>query len=167
MRYTFNMITMMKEKVNTHFSFPFRLNMAPFMEENLLPSHASGGMDFWLWLWLWYTAFCLDETNDSTFWYSKVNPPSTEYELIGVTVHTGTADGGHYYSFIRRRNEQNQPSDPESDRWYSFNDADVRAWDPSQMAAECFGGELTRQQYDNIADKYLDLSFEKVGATFG
>ena len=26
-----------------------------------------------------------------------------EYELIGVTVHTGTADGGHYYSFIRDR----------------------------------------------------------------
>jgi ubiquitin C-terminal hydrolase len=28
---------------------------------------------------------------------------TTEYELIGVTVHTGTADGGHYYSFIRDR----------------------------------------------------------------
>jgi ubiquitin C-terminal hydrolase len=26
-----------------------------------------------------------------------------EYELIGVTVHTGTADGGHYYAFIRDR----------------------------------------------------------------
>lgn len=26
---------------------------------------------------------------------------SFEYDLIGVTVHTGTADGGHYYSFIR------------------------------------------------------------------
>ena len=29
--------------------------------------------------------------------------PSYEYELIGVTVHTGTADGGHYYAFIRDR----------------------------------------------------------------
>ena len=28
---------------------------------------------------------------------------SYEYELIGVTVHTGTADGGHYYAFIRDR----------------------------------------------------------------
>ena len=27
MRYTFNMVTMLKEKVNTHFSFPFRLDM--------------------------------------------------------------------------------------------------------------------------------------------
>ena len=29
--------------------------------------------------------------------------PSYDYELIGVTVHTGTADGGHYYAFIRDR----------------------------------------------------------------
>lgn len=37
------MITMMKEKVNTHFSFPMRLNMSAYMEENLLPDHASQG----------------------------------------------------------------------------------------------------------------------------
>jgi len=39
----------------------------------------------------------------------------TDYELIGVTVHTGTADGGHYYSFIRDRvsKEQGKP-----DKWF-------------------------------------------------
>lgn len=37
MRYTFNMATMTKEKVNTHFSFPPRLDMAPYLEANLLP----------------------------------------------------------------------------------------------------------------------------------
>ena len=37
MRYTFNMVTMLKEKVNTHFSFPFRLDMQPYMEHNLIP----------------------------------------------------------------------------------------------------------------------------------
>ena len=36
MRYTFNMLTMMKEKVNTHFSFPLRLDMSGYMEENLI-----------------------------------------------------------------------------------------------------------------------------------
>lgn len=36
MRYTFNMVTMMKEKVNTHFSFPLQLNMAPYSEEYLM-----------------------------------------------------------------------------------------------------------------------------------
>ena len=33
MRYTFNMITMLKEKVNTHFSFPLQLNMSGYMEK--------------------------------------------------------------------------------------------------------------------------------------
>ena len=36
MRYTFNMVTMMKEKVNTHFSFPLRLNMTTYTEDFLM-----------------------------------------------------------------------------------------------------------------------------------
>ena len=37
-----------------------------------------------------------------------------DYELIGVTVHTGTADGGHYYSFIRDRLNKNEQG---NDKW--------------------------------------------------
>ena len=40
-----------------------------------------------------------------------------EYELIGVTVHTGTADGGHYYSFIRDRLNKSESG---QDKWYVF-----------------------------------------------
>lgn len=29
-----------------------------------------------------------------------------EYKLAGVLVHTGTADSGHYYSYIKRRDTQ-------------------------------------------------------------
>lgn len=54
-----------------------------------------------------------------------------------MTVHTGTADGGHYYSFIRDR-EHELP-----DRWLLFNDAEVKPFDPAHIAAECFGGEMT------------------------
>ncbi|KAL0202890.1 hypothetical protein M9458_000908, partial [Cirrhinus mrigala] len=81
MRYTFNMVTMMKEKVNTHFSFPLRLDMTPYTEDFLMAKgdRKEGFRD------------------DSE---AKV-AESYEYDLIGVTVHTGTADGGHYYSFIR------------------------------------------------------------------
>lgn len=58
--------------------------------------------------------------------------------MVGVTVHTGTADGGHYYSFIKERNSFNG----QQDRWFLFNDAEVKIFDPSQIAAECFGGEM-------------------------
>jgi ubiquitin carboxyl-terminal hydrolase 34 len=30
------MVTMLKEKVNTHFSFPLRLDMSQYMEKNLM-----------------------------------------------------------------------------------------------------------------------------------
>jgi len=62
------------------------------------------------------------------------------YELVGVTVHTGTADGGHYYSFIK---ERTKTSYHPHERWFLFNDAEVKPFDPSQIAAECFGGEMT------------------------
>ena len=42
MRYTFNMVTMLKEKVNTHFSFPMRLNMSDYVEKTLMPHQYKG-----------------------------------------------------------------------------------------------------------------------------
>ncbi|KAJ8308148.1 hypothetical protein KUTeg_013022 [Tegillarca granosa] len=90
MRYTFNMVTMMKEKVNTHFSFPLCLDMSPYMEKNLMGPDKLNS----------------DDDEDDGFLVlddDNGDDESFEYELIGVTVHTGTADGGHYYSFIRDR----------------------------------------------------------------
>ena len=145
MRYTFNMVTMLKEKVNTHFSFPFRLDMQPYMEHNLIPKDK-------------------EEMSDSTSKKDEVSQddenPSYEYELIGVTVHTGTADGGHYYAFIRDRYGLNK------DKWYSFNDAEVKPFDPNQIAAECFGGEMNSRTYDQVTDKFMDLSIEKTNSAY-
>lgn len=62
--------------------------------------------------------------------------PGFWYNLVGVVVHTGTAEGGHYYSFIRDRTTK-------ENSWYLFNDAEVKNFDPVQIAAECFGGEMT------------------------
>ena len=62
--------------------------------------------------------------------------PGHWYNLAGVVVHTGTAEGGHYYSFIRDRSSKDN-------NWYLFNDAEVKTFDPMQIAAECFGGEMT------------------------
>ena len=45
MRYAFNMVTMMKEKVNTHFSFPLQLNMAPYTEDFLMGDLQDQGIE--------------------------------------------------------------------------------------------------------------------------
>ncbi|KAG8239783.1 hypothetical protein J437_LFUL019423, partial [Ladona fulva] len=155
------MVTMTKEKVNTHFSFPLRLNMAGYMEKNLLPQHYQEDKE------KLQKKMADEEKNSEEAEDSKIEnrrdvggmsssdkksevkeekeeEPETsgcdehhEYDLIGVTVHTGTADGGHYYSFIRDR------SLPGGDKWFLFNDAEVKPFDPDQIAAECFGGEMT------------------------
>lgn len=33
----------------------------------------------------------------------SVNTPEIQYELVGVIVHSGQANAGHYYSFIKDR----------------------------------------------------------------
>ena len=74
------MITMLKEKVNTHFSFPLQLNMSGYMEKNSKPSLNKNEQ----------------ESNDNDASSSTNNEEDYIYKLIGVTVHTGTAEGGHY-----------------------------------------------------------------------
>lgn len=102
------------------------------------------------------------------------------FELIGVTVHTGTAEGGHYYSFIRERVKRptdtnnssesildhSQSSSSSQHRWYLFNDAEVKQFDPSQIANECFGGEITSKGYDQGSDRFLDFQFEKTHSAY-
>ncbi|XP_053405325.1 ubiquitin carboxyl-terminal hydrolase 34-like isoform X2 [Mercenaria mercenaria] len=150
MRYTFNMLTMMKEKVNTHFSFPLRLDMSPYMEKNLISSDK----------------LQQDEDDDNGFIERDTGVPDDEhydYELIGVTVHTGTADGGHYYSFIRDRLNKSESG---QDKWFLFNDAEVKQFDPTQIATECFGGEMTSKTYDSVTEKFMDFSFEKTNSAY-
>uniref|UniRef100_A0A6P7F8D8 ubiquitinyl hydrolase 1 n=1 Tax=Diabrotica virgifera virgifera TaxID=50390 RepID=A0A6P7F8D8_DIAVI len=141
MRYTFNMLTMLKEKVNTHFSFPLRLNMAGYVEKQLMPQQ-------------------YQEEKQKNAEIENVEDEQYEYDLIGVTVHTGTADGGHYYSFIKDRTAGSR------DKWFLFNDAEVKPFDPNQIAAECFGGEMTSKTYDSVTDKFMDFSFEKTNSAY-
>lgn len=64
-------------------------------------------------------------------------PPTPDmFELVGVLVHSGTAESGHYYSYIRER----PVNLIGSERWVEFNDADVAPFDISNLADQCFGG---------------------------
>ena len=64
--------------------------------------------------------------------------PITEdkFVLVGVLVHSGNAESGHYYSYIRER-----PANSEDDfSWVEYNDADVGRFDPANIPDQCFGG---------------------------
>lgn len=195
MRYTFNMATMTKEKVNTHFSFPLRLDMNDYLEENLMKrkqSSAAGSCNSK------DTATTtssegstIDDKEDANMqneddgqqtynlhpdrgtssYNSEHSGANSEtdsqdldgiYELIGVTVHTGNADGGHYYCFIRDCEDQST----DKPRWYLFNDAEVKPFDDSHIGQECYGGELTTKSYDAINDRFMDFSIEKTNSAY-
>ncbi|KAI1124983.1 hypothetical protein F5Y10DRAFT_248045 [Nemania abortiva] len=82
-----------------------------------------------------YTVECLSDPS--------CNAEPDEFELVGVLVHSGTAETGHYYSFIRER-----PTNCGTPTWVEFNDDMVTSWDPNLMDNACFGGPDPRQ-FDN------------------
>ncbi|KAI5276547.1 hypothetical protein KEM52_005012, partial [Ascosphaera acerosa] len=57
------------------------------------------------------------------------------FELVGVLVHSGTAESGHYYSYIRER----PLATDSTSEWVEFNDADVCHFNPSDIPDQCFG----------------------------
>ena len=62
-----------------------------------------------------FMLFGTDDDEDDKFLVQSEEDDIFEYELIGVTVHTGTADGGHYYSFIR---DKLHKAESGQDKWY-------------------------------------------------
>ena len=56
-----------------------------------------------------------------------------EYKLVGVVVHMGTADAGHYISYIninRGVKSEDNPSwlKTDTDKWLEFNDSVVKEY---------------------------------------
>ncbi len=68
------------------------------------------------------------------------------YDLVGIIVHSGQANAGHYYSFIKAVNadDANGVDDGCHDKWYKFNDTTVEEIDfnNSVLIEECFGGSF-------------------------
>jgi hypothetical protein len=58
----------------------------------------------------------------------------SKYSLVGVLVHSGTAQSGHYYSFAKSRDSARQG------KWLHFNDSLVEYYDPASLPDATFGG---------------------------
>uniref|UniRef100_M4BN22 USP domain-containing protein n=1 Tax=Hyaloperonospora arabidopsidis (strain Emoy2) TaxID=559515 RepID=M4BN22_HYAAE len=86
--------------------------------------------------------------------------PDYEYRLKGILVHSGVAQGGHYYSFIY---------DHMSEKWFKYDDEDVTPFDPANIETECFGGVQRRSWHGSnnsmemeVFSNALMLFYEKV-----
>ncbi|EHB09100.1 Putative ubiquitin carboxyl-terminal hydrolase FAF-Y [Heterocephalus glaber] len=121
-------------KFNDYFEFPRELDMEPYTVagvaklegDNINPESQ------------------LTESNEES---ASEAPGNTKYRLVGVLVHSGQANEGHYYSYIIQRNGK----DGERDCWYKFDDGDVtecKVDDDEEMKNQCFGGEYMREVFD-------------------
>ena len=67
------------------------------------------------------------------------------YELIGIIIHSGQANAGHYYSFIKDVRRRHSTNDSQ---WYRFNDTTVEEIQLTEqmLEEECFGGTFRVQK---------------------
>lgn len=87
------------------------------------------------------------------------------FELVGVLVHSGTAESGHYYSYIRQRPTAGSPGP-----WAEFNDSDVTRFDQSKIPDQCFGGpngsfqsNANNVRYNKVWNAYM-LFYQRVSS---
>eukprot|EP01116_Phalansterium_solitarium_P008217 TRINITY_DN2173_c0_g1_i3.p1 TRINITY_DN2173_c0_g1~~TRINITY_DN2173_c0_g1_i3.p1 ORF type:complete len:1275 (-),score=-28.51 TRINITY_DN2173_c0_g1_i3:4-3828(-) len=123
-RFEFDYDKMKHVKVNDRCEFPVELNMEQFTVEGVAQAEAVA------------QGVTLEPLHPPAFY---------SYDLVGVIVHYGTVDSGHYYSFIKER--------VGNCLWHEYNDTKVLAFDPSQIPLACFGGGDEITEVDRMTGK--------------
>jgi hypothetical protein len=163
-RFDMNYENWRKFKLNEPFEFPHKLNLYPYTREALTPADAKSP-----------PATGAPPT-------APVDQTPYQFELVGIVVHTGSAEGGHYYSFIRERlptgaagaaagkpatksaapspsasssssSSSSPSSSSSSDVWFEFNDSEVRPFSPESIPSACFGGVHPADSKESNAGK--------------
>ena len=131
-------------KINSKFEFPKKLNLKLFCVEEITKNFGTN-------------------TGETTDIYNKEDE-YYQYELKGINVHTGSADGGHYFSFIDvdrdgKDNIMNENVENKNN-WLTFNDSHVSEFDTDKIPSECYGGSNEGYSYENCQNAYL-LIYER------
>ena len=152
-RFAFNFDTFRNEKVNTLLEFPNTLDLKPYSFYDVMGREGKKapekkkrkeGMDEEEWK-------RIQEEEEEEAWPEEDD--CFEYKLVGVTVHSGTAHAGHYYSFINTKrggNEEDESSETwvntQEEPWKEFNDSRVSEFEFSKLRNECFGGDSGKSE---------------------
>ncbi len=144
-RIIFNFDTFRNDKINSLFEFPTYLDLKPYSfyevmrKENRLNKNPTGEDDNQGSA----TTEAAPQNEDSKM---PEEDDCWEYKLVGVTVHSGTANAGHYWSLINtQRGHAEPPHDSpqwaatEADQWMEFNDSTVRKFNFEKLKEECYG----------------------------
>ncbi|KAL3319771.1 putative ubiquitin carboxyl-terminal hydrolase FAF-X [Cichlidogyrus casuarinus] len=133
-------------KFNDHFKFPRQLDLFPYTVDGVAPvTPCRNGQA------------TEEELVDSGLQSGRASgmqtKGSTRYNLRGVVVHNGQASGGHYYSYVRFKENDLKH------RWFRFDDSNVLERDledDSELAQQCFGGDFSSstEAYNTSRKRY-------------
>lgn len=87
-------------KFNDYFEFPREIDMEPYTVQGLAKAEgkiARSMERIFCSVWSLGTPVIDDNASDDP----NASNESTRYRLVGIIVHMGQANGGHYYSFIQ------------------------------------------------------------------
>ena len=200
-RIIFDLDTLMNQKINSKLEFPFELNMKPYTKEHLAKKDKSKKKevqksqekraselegedhdDIEISNPQKNISESLEEESAKNSPTKTDNAPEInehekeyyEYKLVGVLVHDGTAEFGHYYSYINTNRGDlrgHGPGSSEKDKWLEFNDSMIRSFNTKNIENECFGGESSdanddywawgKYEKDNSKNAYI-LVYERV-----
>ena len=85
-RLLYNYDTMMNEKINSRLEFPKEFSIEPYTVEGVEAREKIGNEN-------------LKDLPKDFFLHGK-DPAYYEYKLVGVVIHSGVAEAGHYFSYI-------------------------------------------------------------------
>jgi len=168
-RFEFDFETMERGKVNTEWQFPIDFSLFPFTREGLAQQseheqassdvgegegegEGEGGSDSGEAAAASASSSALSRKIAS---HRGAGGGAYDYRLAGVIVHNGTAESGHYYSFVQDR------SVPDGSQWYKFNDAQVTRFHLTDLPRECYGGQEMHSVWDAQAGRHFNRMFPK------
>jgi len=127
-RFTFNFDTFQNDKINTRFEFPFVLDLKPYSFKNVIGDDQA-------------------DEDEEVKKASELEDDCFVYKLVGVVIHKGTADRGHYFSLINtKRGDEEADSDSadwletKGDPWKQFDDSNIRSYSMDAFKPDAFGG---------------------------
>ena len=105
-------------KINSRFEFPIELDLKNYCLENNIKEKKN-----------------IYEKKDEYY----------KYELRGVIIHKGEAQGGHHVSIIK----------VDKNKWYEFNDSKIKEFNINNLEEECFGGIDPNKNEEKKSSAYL------------
>ena len=161
-RFSYNFDTFMNEKIHSRLEFPNTLDMVKYTEEGheekVMEKEASINNN--------KNLEENEKENKDRFIHKESIPKKTlkdkeyyTYKLVGIVMHNGNAEAGHYYSYINtnriKKEELKDYLNPEGDTWLEFNDSHISEFTFKNVESECFGGTL-----EDISNGYMDENSE-------